>query len=756
MDWPGSKIRHCGRAGRRWVLPVIVCATLLGPLAPALAISTSGPAPSPGSQDLTIHPLVSGEDGYSNGTYVWTDYAYDDSGPTKNGSVGGQATYPSSAAPGNAADLVQLQLTPSGPGLRIRAILETLAKPNLPLLGVGFDTDNNPATGAASVPGGSWVTEGRLGLEDMVTVSSSGAALLRWTGATWSTVAHFPATVDTAANLMETTVPASLLATPKSGQWRAVGVLGLATAGDTWIDGSGPIYDLAFVHAEDACSEAATCIAGLVTEIPGTVTGTSSGQWQDQRQAAILAGSLNASEAEGAIDFGNLASGITAMPDAQAPGFHTLLYYSSLNLGEGEPSANGFEGPTTLFAGPYQPYLVLVPHGVQHPSSFLMFLHGLSENHLSNAYLFETSATAPFFEGGAFSVPAIVAFPLGRGTSYGYTGLGEQDVLDVFSDVTHRYDIDLNRVVLSGMSMGGIGTFRIGEDYPDRFVGIVPIVGEDSGADIPNVNSTGTLENLINMPVRMQNSVIDPLVSIPLVAQTDLALDKLGDVDYLDFEAARRTHEVDPPLINCWYLKYLADDRVTNPARVVFGIDPANEYNDTTTGLQLHHTGAYWVSGLQMRPGATAPSIDATSLADAVRSTVGAPVNGAGQNIVSGADDCGANPAAQTDDVWAEHGVALSPGPSQPTSNGMTVKLAGLASVTLDLTPMNLSTTSPLALDITGDGPASLHLVGPWKGGRVTLFRDGVPDGTLSVQSGEVALSGDLAGQHQFLVVPAS
>lgn len=128
-------------------------ALVAGLTGPARAAGAAGVAP-PGSRDLTIHPLVSGEPGYSAGTYVWTGYAYNDTGPGRYGSTGGQATYPASAAPGNAANLIQLQLTPTGAGLRVRAVLETLVHPDLPLLGVGFDTDSDPATGAATVPGG--------------------------------------------------------------------------------------------------------------------------------------------------------------------------------------------------------------------------------------------------------------------------------------------------------------------------------------------------------------------------------------------------------------------------------------------------------------------------------------------------------------------------------------------------------------------------------------------------------------------------
>src|SRR5690606_728242 len=115
--------------------------------------------------------LVSGTSSYVEGTFVWTDYAYDDRGantietsvvgprgaaPGTAARSGGDAVYPEWAAPGNTADLIQLQLEDRGNVLRVRAILETLVDPSLPILGLAFDTDSNPATGAAVLPGGRW------------------------------------------------------------------------------------------------------------------------------------------------------------------------------------------------------------------------------------------------------------------------------------------------------------------------------------------------------------------------------------------------------------------------------------------------------------------------------------------------------------------------------------------------------------------------------------------------------------------------
>ena len=103
------------------------------------------------SIDPTVGPLICGTASYVDGTYVWTDYAYDDTGASAAELGGGAEPYPEEGA--NTADLIQLQFRPTDDGLRIRAVLQTLNDPSVPVLAVGFDTDGDPATGAPSLPG---------------------------------------------------------------------------------------------------------------------------------------------------------------------------------------------------------------------------------------------------------------------------------------------------------------------------------------------------------------------------------------------------------------------------------------------------------------------------------------------------------------------------------------------------------------------------------------------------------------------------
>jgi len=312
-------------------------------------------------------------------------------------------------------------------------------------------------------------------------------------------------------------------------------------------------------------------------------------------------------------------------------------------------------------------------------------------------------------------------------------------------DVGRRYEIDRDRLVLSGISDGGFGTFRYGQLFPDKWAGAYSLAGAGSGVG---------LENMINLPVRMQNGAADPLVSPPEWFPTTQALDALKTVDYRSFVPMERSHVPVPALGNCVYLQFINRGRVTDPPRVVYHIDPAKEVDDKRTGLHLAHTSAYWTSGLRLR-GSSPGSIDVSSLARAVRSTESMPVDGVGENATAGADYCGPNPSVRTGDVWRTHGVALQPGRAMQTENGVEVHLAQLRSATLDLTRAGLRADQPLKVRVGGDGRTRLGLVAGWQGDHVNVSRDGGPPDATPVTKGRVVVDADLSGSHTYVITPA-
>lgn len=50
-------------------------------------------------------------------------------------------------------------------------------------------------------------------------------------------------------------------------------------------------------------------------------------------------------------------------------------------------------------------------------------------------------------------------------------------LLELLNDVEKKYRVDKSRVYLTGLSMGGYGTWNLGTTYPERFAAIAPICG---------------------------------------------------------------------------------------------------------------------------------------------------------------------------------------------------------------------------------------------------------------------------------------
>lgn len=85
--------------------------------------------------------------------------------------------------------------------------------------------------------------------------------------------------------------------------------------------------------------------------------------------------------------------------------------------------------------------------------------------------------------------------------------------------ITSHYRIDEDRVYLTGLSMGGYGTWRLACDYPHRFAAIAPICG---GGDPRRV------ENIKHLPVWVFHGAKDPVVSPEESKEMVEALKKVG------------------------------------------------------------------------------------------------------------------------------------------------------------------------------------------------------------------------------------
>ena len=68
---------------------------------------------------------------------------------------------------------------------------------------------------------------------------------------------------------------------------------------------------------------------------------------------------------------------------------------------------------------------------------------------------------------------------------------------NLYKEVNDKYRIDTNRVYLTGVSLGGAGTWYVAAKYPDKFAAIAPMSGFTSHMDFIDNN----IEMLIDMPI---------------------------------------------------------------------------------------------------------------------------------------------------------------------------------------------------------------------------------------------------------------
>jgi predicted esterase len=139
-----------------------------------------------------------------------------------------------------------------------------------------------------------------------------------------------------------------------------------------------------------------------------------------------------------------------------------------------------------------QRYAVYVPDAYDgsRPFPLVIALHGAGGDHWAGMKMVLGSsalvigaqeANTRFFPRNP---PAdfIVACPNGHGyRGPGYRKSGEYDVLKVIRDMISNYNIDTDRVYLTGSSKGGRGAWEIGLKYPEMFAAIAPVCG---GTDV--------------------------------------------------------------------------------------------------------------------------------------------------------------------------------------------------------------------------------------------------------------------------------
>ena len=126
------------------------------------------------------------------------------------------------------------------------------------------------------------------------------------------------------------------------------------------------------------------------------------------------------------------------------------------------------------------------------------------------------------------------------------------DTLDaLLDDVVSRYQIDKERIYVTGLSMGGFGAWRLAAEYPHRFAAIAPICGKGDPASAQSIR---------HLPVWVFHGAKDNVVPLKESRQMVDALKKVdGNVTFTVYPEAGHdawTATYENPELYEWFLKH--------------------------------------------------------------------------------------------------------------------------------------------------------------------------------------------------------
>lgn len=154
--------------------------------------------------------------------------------------------------------------------------------------------------------------------------------------------------------------------------------------------------------------------------------------------------------------------------------------------------------------------LDVVLHGSSRPTgmSELRFIDRFEQTAVTGQPSSTSQAAAT---GQPASADYIELHPLGRVENC-YRWAGETDVFEAIAAVCRNYNIDQERIVLRGMSMGASGTWHLGLKHPGVFVALGPYCGyvdthRFSETPLPNFIKVGPLPTHQELGLHMLDSV---------------------------------------------------------------------------------------------------------------------------------------------------------------------------------------------------------------------------------------------------------
>ena len=646
--------------------------------------------------------LISGARAYRAGEFVYQDFLYDD------------RALPYPAEPqrlaGNAADIVEVRLEPLARATAIRIALNSMLDPDAAAVTVGLG-------GADAQPQAMPHDAGaKMAADVFVTAHGCAGDVVRATDG--RAVAAPTVTTDLTRRQLHIEIPYSAF-DPRGRTVRVGAAVGL------WEKSKG-----AYLRPDPA----KPAFFNVAFREYGPWTQNT---WMDASQnAALAAGDLTPLHAT--VDFRKLAKRVVDESAVPRSGPMNRIMVSRFEAVQGRGSSDGGDifgnyvcdppDCTYQFSGRLQPYSVYVPAAARPADGYgvVVNLHGADSNHNH----FEGGSTEPplsvwqmLAEEGH---PSLMVMPNARGMTYCYFGMAGADVFEAWADAAAHYRLDPRHALLTGSSMGGFGTYKLGTQFPDLFKAIFPNIapeicslaeaGAPAGAHTGATGIGDAFASLRNVPVLATAGLDDPLVDVAITARSAARFDALGyRHDFWHFQST------DPGAGHAEYRQFVREEyRSLNRSTSIVDRDPRRVthvlngfVSDPRYGLASDH--AYWVGGLELADPGASPAMGTI---DVTSGAIPAPVQETlPTENASGALYNGARAYKRQTRRWR-------PGTSEPVSDTFAMRAVNIKTAELDIRRMRLPEYGTIVATVEAGAELALRLRGSF-GDATTVLRDG-------------------------------
>lgn len=145
-------------------------------------------------------------------------------------------------------------------------------------------------------------------------------------------------------------------------------------------------------------------------------------------------------------------------------------------------------------------YVLDYPQNAKGNVPLILFLHGSGER---GNDLEVVKAHSPFTYKNLIKEPVAILAPQCPANSWWDT----ETLYQLIKDIQSKYKIDASRIYLTGLSMGGWGTWKLAMEHPEIFAAVAPVCAPADRVMEANV------EQFKNLPIKIFHGGNDDIVS---------------------------------------------------------------------------------------------------------------------------------------------------------------------------------------------------------------------------------------------------